>query len=55
MKVFIINLKRDLQKKHEIINECDQLNISHEIIEAVSGIDLSATEIDHLEPLTKPS
>ncbi|BEH99513.1 glycosyltransferase family 25 protein [Edwardsiella ictaluri] len=48
MKVFIINLKRDLQKKHEIINECDQLNISHEIIEAVSGIDLSATEIDHL-------
>ncbi|AGH74267.1 glycosyltransferase family 25 protein [Edwardsiella piscicida] len=48
MKVFIINLKRDLQKKHEIISECSRLNINHEIIEAVSGIDLSAAEVDRL-------
>ncbi|AIJ06767.1 MULTISPECIES: glycosyltransferase family 25 protein [Edwardsiella] len=48
MKVFIINLKRDLQKKHEIISECNRLNISHEIVEAVSGIDLNAAEIDRL-------
>lgn len=41
MKIFVINLERDVNKKERIINECDRLNLDFEIFNAVDGGALS--------------
>ena len=38
MKVFIINLKRDIEKRNKIKNRLDRLNINYEFFEAIDGI-----------------
>ncbi|WHP79154.1 glycosyltransferase family 25 protein [Edwardsiella anguillarum] len=48
MRVFIINLKSDIQKKNEIIQQCKRLKIKFEIIDAVCGINLTDSDLDSL-------
>ncbi|SQK76910.1 glycosyltransferase family 25 protein [Tatumella ptyseos] len=52
MRVFIINLEKDSERRLSILQQCKDLNIEAEIIPAVDGRTLSHNE---LEKITHPS
>ena len=46
-KVYVVNLKHDIERKKNIINEIEKQNIkNYEIIEAVAGNELNEFELD---------
>lgn len=46
-KIYIVNLKHDIERKKNIINEIEKQNIkNYEIIEAVAGNELNEFELD---------
>lgn len=53
MKVFVINLKKDIKKREQITQECEKHHLEFELLEAVSGKDLSQDEL--LQKVSKPA
>ena len=41
MKVFVINLKRGVERREKIASRLDELNVEYEIVEAIDGAELS--------------
>lgn len=48
MKIFVINLKKDVEKREKVEAQLQALNLDYEIIEAVYGKDLSDEELEIL-------
>lgn len=46
MRVFIINLEKDSERRLSILQQCKDLNIEAEIIPAVDGRTLSHNELE---------
>ena len=41
MNVFVINLKRGVERREKISNRLDKLNVDYDIVEAIDGLELS--------------
>ncbi len=50
-KIFVINLKRDTQRREYIENHLNDKKLKYEIIDAVYGKDLSKSEINEIANL----
>ena len=44
MKIFIINLKRDTQKREHMKNVLDRIDCDYEFFEAINGSDVDTTK-----------
>lgn len=50
MKIYIVNLEKDVERKASIKAQLDDLNLDYEFISAVYGKNLTQEEISHLSP-----
>ncbi|WP_164996124.1 glycosyltransferase family 25 protein [Proteus alimentorum] len=50
MKIYIVNLEKDVERKASIKAQLDDLNLNYEFISAVYGKNLSQEEISRLSP-----
>ncbi|WP_394803124.1 glycosyltransferase family 25 protein, partial [Campylobacter ureolyticus] len=48
MKIFVINLEKDSDKKEAFIKNFNKFNLDYEFIKAVYGKELSEYELDKL-------
>lgn len=50
MKIYIVNLEKDVERKASIKAQLDDLNLDYEFISAVYGKNLTQEEISRLSP-----
>lgn len=48
MKIFIINLEKDISRRESILRQCHDFNLMAEIIPAIDGRSLSSEQLDKL-------